>query len=90
MIMTGFIEEIISYSYLGAKTVSPPLRKLYKSFSGLLPSQVGDVLQVQILLLLFQHYSYFILKTTILQRPKSTQTPFIITILTQLKLFIIL
>jgi hypothetical protein len=61
-IINGFIVRLTTASFWGSKTTSRQLHKLNKRFSGTIPSQVGESEEIFILLLLFQHYSYFIVK----------------------------
>jgi hypothetical protein len=59
MIMTGYIEGIMTNSFWGCKTANIQLhdQRFYS-----IPSQGRNCEKIFILLLLFQHYSYFIVK----------------------------
>jgi hypothetical protein len=62
MIMTGYIEGLTTNSFLGAKTANCKLHELNKKFHGVIPTTARKFEKILSLLLLFQHYSYFIFK----------------------------
>jgi hypothetical protein len=62
MIMSSYIEELSTNSFWGAKTANYKLHELSQKFNRNIPTQVQDCERVLILLLQFQHYSYFIVK----------------------------